>query len=61
MVDCNLDIYQLTLSKLCSGFTVILARSFCLDSLKVAPVMRLKRKECILGNQTDNVKAEDKI
>ena len=41
--------------------TVILARSVCLHSLKMAPVMRLKGKECILENQTDSVKAEDEI
>ena len=46
----------LTLSKLC-----ILARTVCLHSLKMAPVMRLKSKECILENQTDSVKAEDEI
>ena len=50
----------LTLSKLWFR-TVILARSVCLHSLKVAPVMRLKAKECILENQTDSVKAEDEI
>ena len=33
----------------------------CSYSLKVAPVMRLKSKECILDNQTDSVKAEDEI
>ena len=49
----------LTLSKLWFR-TVILARSVCLHSLKVA-LMRLKGKECILDNQTDCVKADDVI
>ena len=40
---------------------VILARIVGLHSLKVAQVMRLKGKECILENQTDSVKAEGEI